>query len=73
MMSLRRYTADDAEAWDDFVEQSKNGTFLFKRQYMDYHSDRFTDHSLLFFNKKRHLIAFLPANEVKKEDGTLWL
>lgn len=73
MMSLRRYTADDAEAWDDFVEQSKNGTFLFKRQYMDYHSDRFTDHSLLFFDKKRHLIAILPANEVKKEDGTLWL
>lgn len=29
---------------------------------MEYHADRFTDHSLLFFNKKGELIALLPAN-----------
>ena len=73
MMSLRRYTADDASAWDKFIEKSKNGTFLFKRQYMDYHSDRFKDHSLLFFDKKNHLISVLPANEVENTDGTRWL
>ena len=41
---------------------SKNGTFLFCRDYMEYHADRFTDHSLLFFRKGK-LVALLPANE----------
>lgn len=43
------------------MQQSKNGTFLFDRNYMDYHSDRFRDHSLLFYLKKK-LYAVLPAN-----------
>lgn len=69
MMNLRRYTASDAIAWDAFVETSRNGTFLFRRSYMDYHSDRFRDHSLLFFDEKDHLIAMLPANEAIAADG----
>lgn len=47
--------------WDQFISNSKNGTFLFYRDYMEYHSDRFTDFSLMFFKKKR-LIALLPAS-----------
>ncbi|MBO4657582.1 MAG: GNAT family N-acetyltransferase [Bacteroidales bacterium] len=47
--------------WDNFVEASKNGTFLFKRDYMEYHSDRFTDYSLIFY-KDRKLCALLPAS-----------
>ena len=69
MTSLRRYTASDATQWDKFVEDSKNGTFLFLRGYMDYHSDRFTDHSLMFYDEKQRLIALLPANE---KDGVLY-
>ncbi len=69
MTSLRRYTENDAEAWDKFVEDSKNGTFLFLRGYMDYHKDRFADHSLMFYDDKQRLIALLPANE---KDKTLY-
>ncbi len=69
MVSLRRYTASDAPQWDRFVEDSKNGTFLFLRGYMDYHADRFNDHSLMFYNEKGNVTALLPANE---EDGTLY-
>jgi len=47
--------------WDSFVSTSKNGVFLFYRDYMEYHSDRFFDHSLLFF-KNGKLIGILPAN-----------
>ena len=47
--------------WDDFVENSKNGTFMLKRDYMDYHSDRFKDCSLLFYEDDK-LIAILPAS-----------
>ena len=36
---------------------------------MDYHSDRFTDHSLMFYDEKQRLIALLPANE---KDGILY-
>ena len=56
--------------WDDFVKGSKNGTFLIERGYMDYHAQRFTDCSLLFYKKGR-LIAILPAN-YKKEEQTIY-
>lgn len=60
-MVIRRYTPGDKELWDDFVEQSRCGTFLFKRDYMDYHSDRFADCSLMAFNRHGRLAAMLPA------------
>lgn len=62
MVEIRRYTTDDKQRWDEFVALSKNATFLHYRDYMDYHSDRFNDHSLMAFNDKEKLIALLPAN-----------
>ncbi|MDR2512093.1 MAG: GNAT family N-acetyltransferase [Bacteroidales bacterium] len=62
MFSIRRYTTTDKEIWDKFVQNAKNAVFLFERNFMDYHSDRFADHSLLFF-KNDALLALLPANE----------
>ncbi|GHV35586.1 hypothetical protein FACS1894178_5480 [Bacteroidia bacterium] len=62
MLSIRRYTTADKEFWDKFVRNAKNAVFLFERKFMDYHSDRFVDHSLLFF-KDGALLALLPANE----------
>jgi len=61
MLEIRRYTADQADEWNRFVAASKNGTFLLDRRYMDYHSDRFTDHSLMVY-RRNNLYAVLPAN-----------
>jgi len=61
MFEIKRYTSADAAFWNDFVERSKNGTFLFNRNYMDYHSDRFSDNSLMFY-LDGELYAMLPAN-----------
>lgn len=61
MFDIVRYTPEHETEWDCFVNGSKNGTFLLKRGYMDYHADRFTDCSLLFYLKGR-LYAALPAN-----------
>lgn len=61
MFEVRRYTPDRAVEWNRFVAQSKNGTFLFDRRYMDYHADRFTDHSLMVFRREK-LYALLPGN-----------
>ena len=61
MFDIRRYTADKSDEWNAFVAQSKNGTFLFFRGYMDYHADRFADYSLMFY-LDGSLYALLPAN-----------
>ena len=61
MFEIVRYTAEQADAWNQFVATSKNATFLFDRRYMDYHADRFHDHSLLFYRGER-LMAVLPAH-----------
>ena len=68
MFEIRQYTKADKAAWDAFVAQSKNGTFLFFRDYMDYHADRFADHSLMIYYKSA-LYALLPAN---LKDDTLY-
>lgn len=60
MITIKRYNPNDAAAWDAFVDASKNGTFMLKRGYMDYHSNRFEDHSLMFYNDDE-LVALLPA------------
>ena len=61
-MEIVRYNPVYSAEWDDFVGKSKNGTFLFMRHYMDYHADRFADHSLMFYQEGK-LVALLPANE----------
>jgi len=66
--SVTRYTGAHKLEWDRFIGTAKNATFMFARDYMDYHSDRFTDHSLLIFQDET-LVAVLPAN--LKSDGSL--
>ena len=58
------YTSRVKQEWDQFVDKAINATFLFKRDFMEYHQDRFEDASLLFY-KKEQLVAVLPANSVK--------
>ena len=62
MVIVERYTPDRQAAWDDFVRKSRNGTFLIERGFMDYHSDRFEDCSLIAFDGKQNILALLPAN-----------
>ncbi len=61
MIEVVSYKNEHKSAWDQLVKNSKNGTFLFLRDYMDYHSDRFEDASLLFYYKGA-LTAVLPAS-----------
>ncbi len=61
-LEIRRYDSDRADTWDDFVRRSKNGTFLFQRGFMDYHADRFSDHSLMIYEGDA-LLAVLPLNQ----------
>ncbi len=60
-ITIVRYCVEMRERWDALVDESRNGTFLFRRDYMEYHAHRFVDYSLCFFYGDK-LIAVLPAH-----------
>jgi hypothetical protein len=62
MIRVVRYAAEHRSDWNAFLDRSRNGVFLFHRDYMEYHADRFHDHSLLFLDDDR-LVGLLPASE----------
>tara|TARA_A100001011_G_C14297493_1_gene839139 strand:+ start:40 stop:978 length:939 start_codon:yes stop_codon:yes gene_type:complete len=63
MIKIIRYEPNMKSIWDNFLKnESRNVNFLFYRSYMDYHSDRFEDYSLLFYEEPDVLIGIMPAN-----------
>ena len=64
MISIKIYRDNYKSEWDSFIDISKNSTFLFKRDFMDYHSDRFNDYSLMVY-KNSELVALFPLNIVR--------
>lgn len=73
MIQITPYTAKLKVLWDSFIDTSKNGIFMFKRDFMDYHADRFIDNSLLFYSDEE-LLALLPLSRhdnVLKSHGGL--
>lgn len=62
MLEIIRYNSDQKTQWNTFIKESKNGLFFFEREFMDYHADRFTDHSLMVYSEGK-LVAVFPANE----------
>lgn len=65
-IDIRKYNSTEKDKWDNFIGKSKNGIFLFNRDYLDYHKKRFKDHSL-FVLKKDKVIALFPANESENQ------
>jgi hypothetical protein len=61
VIKLRAYRAADAAAWDAVVGRSRNGNFLHRRGYMDYHADRFVDSSLVV-ERGAEIVAVFPAS-----------
>lgn len=60
---VKLYQAKDFVLWNAFISVAKNATFLFHRDFMEYHSQRFQEYSLLVFDQDK-LVAVLPANRV---------
>jgi len=60
---IRKYTSLDFLTWNSFINQAKNATFLFHRDFMEYHENRFEDYSLIVEDEKGW-VAVLPANRV---------
>lgn len=68
-MEVIVYNSTMKKNWDDFIENAVNSHFMHYRDFMDYHSDRFSDHSLVIKDTKGKIIAVLPAN---LKDGILY-
>ena len=64
--SVKRYEPKDYDSWNAFIGQAKNATFLFHRDFMEYHKDRFQDYSLVVLDGEKW-VAVLPANVVGDE------
>ncbi|WP_298902674.1 GNAT family N-acetyltransferase [uncultured Psychroserpens sp.] len=60
-ITIKRYDSTYKSDWDEFLNLSENATFLFKRNFMDYHQDRFDDFSLMIYDTD-DLVAVFPAN-----------
>lgn len=59
-LDVYKYTHDQRQLWNDFLNSAKNGLFMFNRNYMEYHQDRFEDHSLMFC-QNGEVLALLPC------------
>lgn len=66
MIQIKKYSDSQKNEWDVFCNNSKMPLFMFNRNFMDYHKDRFTDHSLLFYEDD-NLCAVFPASEKQSE------
>jgi len=56
-----RYAPDQKAVWDEFVRNSKNGSFLFLRDYMDHMQDRVQDCSLIVRDGDGRVSGLLPG------------
>lgn len=61
MFSVLPYQSDLRPQWDAFVAAAKNGHFMHQRGYMEYHADRFVDHSLVILDDARKIWGLFPA------------
>lgn len=59
---IQKYKKSDREDWNNFLPNCKNFHFMFHRDFIEYHSDRFHDFSLIVKDSNNHIIALLPGN-----------
>ena len=55
------YSPEHRTLWDRTIDESRNGTFLLHRSYMDYHRERFEDASLLWLDQHGRAVGLFPA------------
>lgn len=60
-MEVFRYSKKYEQEWNSFVSQGKNATFLFNRSFMEYHSNRFNDYSLIVTDAGK-IVSVVPGN-----------
>ena len=62
MIDVVRYDKDNRREWDEVVAGADNAHFMASRTFIEYHKDRFIDHSILIYRNGK-LVGVLPANQ----------
>lgn len=57
-----RYSSEWRNKWDIFVQQSRSPFVIFNRVFIEYHADRFCDHSLILVDENHKIAAIYPLN-----------
>lgn len=65
-MEVIKYSSEYKQDWNNFISSAKNATFLFYREFMEYHKDRFVDYSLLIY-KEGKLVGVLPCSVMNNQ------
>jgi hypothetical protein len=60
ILEIKKYRITNSQEWDSFMHSYGQGCFLFLRDFMDYHQDRFLDFSLMMYADSE-LVACIPA------------
>ena len=68
-ISIARYTSDSLDKWNQFVENSNNGTIFHRLDFLAYHGDKFkkNEHHLVFY-KGDSIYGVLPLG-IFNENG----
>jgi len=62
-MKIIEYSEEWKDRWDQFVNQSNNGTMFHLQRFFDYHTPgKFTFNHLIFLNEKKQIEAVLPGS-----------
>lgn len=61
VFQIVQYAPEKKHLWNSFVHKAKNANFQHLREYIEYHGERYTDHSLLFM-KGNNVVGLFPAN-----------
>ncbi|MFY9309080.1 MAG: GNAT family N-acetyltransferase [Bacteroidia bacterium] len=67
-ITIQAYSNSDRDKWDSFARQADNAYFLFERGFMEYHSQRYADNSVMLFDNAA-LVGVFPAN---RKDDTVY-
>ncbi|MFA0216711.1 GNAT family N-acetyltransferase [Vibrio cyclitrophicus] len=67
MVVCKKYNDNEKNSWDKFVNNSKTSLFFFQRDFLEYHSHKFKDNSLMFYIDGE-LCGVLPATIHSQEN-----
>lgn len=66
LIEVKTYEKSHLKDWNRVLDNSINGTFLHRREFMEYHGDRFEDASLILYNDDRPIAIFPAEREGSK-------
>ncbi len=68
MVQIKRFSEQESNSWNNFLSTAENSLLFHHRDFLSYHPvERFTDHSLFFYNDKE-IISVFPSIERKNNE-----